>query len=254
MRRSLLTVWQRRCCASAAASAPAPGDGLAAGAYGPAPCTVLCWDLEATGPDPATARCVELAAVHPRSGVPVLAEARQVHRISDEELCGAPPFHSVWADFRRWVADRQQSEQGEQPGAARRVLLLSHGAQRLDAPLLRRQLRACGLELPQHWALVDSTRVLSAAERGLSAVQRRDRGSGLYDWVAHFGIALPEGQHRALVDARATWAVVSSALRQYPVAPGLSVLDQLCALFPAPRSLRGPGARAAAASSRLEAL
>eukprot|EP01065_Artemidia_motanka_P035585 TRINITY_DN43497_c0_g1_i1.p1 TRINITY_DN43497_c0_g1~~TRINITY_DN43497_c0_g1_i1.p1 ORF type:complete len:245 (+),score=16.20 TRINITY_DN43497_c0_g1_i1:105-839(+) len=208
------------------------------------PPLVVCWDLEATGPNYKVDRCVEIGAVESRSGaefsslvhpggVRVTAEAAKVHGITDSDLDSAPDFGSVWDSFSDWMAEVNGNCIPE------RVLLISHAAQKLDAPLIRTELRRTGRTLPESYAICDSCLVLRPALRGMSYRQIGQQGTGLYDWVAAFGLPLPERQHRAVDDAKATWMVVREMLRRAPVAAGVSVEQQLGAVFPAPTVGRG---------------
>jgi DNA helicase II / ATP-dependent DNA helicase PcrA len=141
-------------------------------------------DVETTGQDITTAEIVEIAAVRVRDGVPreelatlvrprvpIEPGAARTHKITEQEVAGAPWFEEVWPTFQEFYGSD---------------ILVAHNGYQFDFPLLRRM---SGVELCTFDTL--------PLARDLHAGSAK-----LGDLAARFQIETGTA-HRALDDARA---------------------------------------------------
>ena len=155
-------------------------------------------DIETTDNDVASAELVEIAAVRVRGGLIVekfhslvrprgriTVGARRTHRISDDDVAGAPSFEEMWPSFRAFCGDD---------------VLVAHNGYDFDFPILR---RLAGVELCTYDTL-PLARYLHTGSAKLTDLARR------------FGVD-PGASHRALDDTR-TLAHVCLALNELKVA------------------------------------
>jgi DNA polymerase-3 subunit epsilon len=106
---------------------------------------IVFLDLETTGPNPAIDRIVELSMIRVRPGgdrdaltrrvnpgVPIPAEATQVHGITDADVAGAPRFAAIAAEVVAFIGEAD---------------LAGFNVQRFDLPVLHRELATAGTRL-----------------------------------------------------------------------------------------------------------
>lgn len=155
------------------------------------PLTVF--DLETTGLDPRRGhKIIEIAGVriedgkiredatfarfvNPERDIP--AEAKQINKISEEDVAGAPTIDSVLPEFLEF---------------ARGTVLFAHNAS-FDSSFLLIEKEYC-------WGYVDLPEVLCTMQLSRNLFPHEFRHS-LDVLVRKFALPMPEGRHRALADA-----------------------------------------------------
>jgi len=157
---------------------------------------VLVVDVETTSTDVTTARIVEIGAcrldgtgevsllVHP--GIPIPAEATEVHGITNEDVTPAPAFEAIAGRIQKLI-DRASAIAG-------------YNSRDFDCAVLDAELRRAGRAgIPDELPDLDAFRVWQAIE-----------GRTLADAVARFGSleANTLEMHRASSDALATASVI----------------------------------------------
>jgi DNA polymerase III epsilon subunit family exonuclease len=147
----------------------------------------VAFDLETSDLDIGTCEIIEIGAVRVRGGLVVdrfhrlvkpergiAAQARAVHGYGNDDLAAAPPFATVWEEFRRFVG-------GD--------LLVAHNGFGFDVPVLRRQAEPFGgaADLVVYDSLVLARSLFRS-------------GARLGDLALRFGVATGRAHH-ALDDA-----------------------------------------------------
>ncbi len=135
--------------------------------------------------------------IHP--GRPIPPEASSINGISNEMVAGAPSFAEVAQKVEDYL---------------RGAVFVAHNAP-FDRGFFEAEFRACGRTLPDE-PTVDT---LLLARRLL-----RLSSNTLGDVTAYLGISV-QGQHRALGDAEATWAVLSRFLEMLSERGGKTLGD-----------------------------
>lgn len=173
-------------------------------------------DLETTGISPETDRIVEVAVVllhpdgtsarwerlvHPGRAIP--AEATAVHRISDADVAGAPPFRELAAELAALLADCD---------------IAGFNVARFDLKLLSTELARAGVACSfQDRRVVDAMAIFHRHER-------RDLAAAV-----RFYVGRDHDGHRAGVDVDATIAVLHGQLERYGELPrGVAELAAYC--------------------------
>lgn len=173
-------------------------------------------DTETTGADPSIDRVVQIALVklHPdgrveeydrlvNPGVPIPAEASEIHGITDAMVEFAPPFKRIAGEV---AAFWQQSD------------LAGFNLLRFDLPLLRNEFQRCG----EPWNVEDA--MVVDAQKIFHAREPRDLSAAVRFYCGHE----LEGAHGAMADTRATMAVVLAQLERYADLPrDVSGLNEL---------------------------
>jgi DNA polymerase III epsilon subunit-like protein len=174
-------------------------------------------DLETTDRLTDVAEVVEIAAVRVRDsgivetfstlvkpGVASTAGAAAAHKISEEELAGAPPFAEVWPRFREFCGSD---------------VIVAHNGYDFDFPVLRRMTRELGV----NFDLVTFDTLPLATD--LFPTSRK-----LVDLARHFGIDTGQS-HRALDDtvalARVLVELSRMKLERARKTALINLLDQL---------------------------
>lgn len=154
---------------------------------------ITVFDLETTGLDPRKGhRIIEIAGVRVEDGKvqqersfvslvnperPIPWEAKQVHKISDEEVAAAPRIETVLPKFLEFASGS---------------ILFAHNAQ-FDMGFLLREKEYCWgyIDLPECCCTMRLSQALYPREfrHSLDIVSRR------------FDLVMPHGRHRALADA-----------------------------------------------------
>jgi DNA polymerase-3 subunit epsilon len=176
-------------------------------------------DFETTGLSPETDRVIEIGIacydqgqqtrlenwlVNP--GVPVPEEARSVHKISDQELAGAPPFDRVFEEVCQVLGGRLPLSYNAD--FDRGFLLAEH--RRLGSPVLSQQDPPPALRAEVTW--IDPL-------VWVRELQRDQKGKKLADACARLGVPL-EVAHRAAGDAQAAAGVLLALAPQMPATYG----------------------------------
>lgn len=179
---------------------------------------LVALDLETTGTDPKTSRIVQMAVIKTgigpefkvtktsslfNPGIPIPAEATEVHGITDEMVKNQPTFAEKAPKLWSFIASCD---------------LLTYNGNRFDIPLLFEEFARCGIT----WDLsginfIDAMRIYQIYEkRDLAAAVKRYTGKVL------------EGGHDAMVDTTATVEVFMQQLEQHADLPdtmeGLNIL------------------------------
>lgn len=189
---------------------------------------LVFFDVETTGVDVAEARIVELAVEHHfpagspplrkvrrfNPGVPIPAEATEVHGITDEMVAGEPPFRA----YAKGIA-----------AALEGCDLAGFNCRRFDVPVLVRELKRAGVAFdPKHLPEGEPRRIIDLQflfhleePRDLAAAVRR------YVGAEH------EDAHSAEADVRVLPAILSGMLATHPslVSLDLNALHVRCDEF-----------------------
>jgi len=174
-------------------------------------------DVESTGTSVSSVRIVEIAILrlHPdgkeeflckrvNPGMPIPAEAKAVHGISDADVQGEPPFASYAKSLLELSSDCD---------------FAGFAVARFDLPLLQAEFERVGLKFEwRHRAVIDVMAIFHAKEpRDLAGAVRFYCGRDL------------SGAHAADEDLRATVGVLRAQLERYEDLPdGLGGLNELC--------------------------
>jgi DNA polymerase III epsilon subunit family exonuclease len=179
--------------------------------------TFVAFDVETTGLSARSGRVVEIAAVKFRNGqilatrnwlvnpgVPIPANARRIHGITDAMVAGKPAFGEVFPEFAEFVGDS---------------VLLAHNA--------TFDVRFMAAELARHELAGPGNKVIDTL--GLARAWFPDaRRHTLKHLVAHLTLKQPatdgQGLHRAGTDAFYVQALFLAGLRKRP---GLTTLADL---------------------------
>ncbi|MEE8060671.1 MAG: exonuclease domain-containing protein, partial [Gemmatimonadales bacterium] len=162
--------------------------------YGESYPRFVCFDLETTDKDPATCGIVEIGAVRVERGrvvdrfralvnpgMPVAAQATEVHGYTEADLADQPSLREVWPAFREFVGSD---------------LLIAHNAHGFDVPVLRQAAAGCpGIDDLTFYDTLPLARSLFSESAKLT------------DLAARFEVSLPRAHH-ALDDAEALAEVV----------------------------------------------
>ena len=165
------------------------------------------FDLETTGIDAASDRIVEICILkvfpdgrrealverlNPERPIP--PEATAVHGISDQDVAGCPRFRERAAAYLAMLEGADLS---------------GYNVQRFDIPLLRRELKDVGMDMPMEGVrVVDAMAIYHRKERrDLSAAVRFFLGREL------------DGAHSASADVAATAEVLDAQLARYDDLP-----------------------------------
>ncbi len=162
--------------------------------YGESYPRFVCFDLETTDKDPATCGIVEIGAVRVERGrvvdrfralvnpgMPVAAQATEVHGYTEADLADQPSLREVWPGFREFVGSD---------------LLIAHNAHGFDVPVLRQAAAGCpGIDDLTFYDTLPLARSLFSESAKLT------------DLAARFEVSLPRAHH-ALDDAEALAEVV----------------------------------------------
>jgi DNA polymerase III subunit epsilon len=161
-------------------------------------------DLETTGINLATDRIVEIAIVKitpagerqvkrrlVNPGMPIPAQATEVHGITDEMVKDAPLFKQLANEIRQFIQGCD---------------LAGYNSNRFDLPMLAEEFLRAGQDFDINGCeLVDVQRIFHQMEpRTLSAAYRFYCSKEL------------DGAHSAEVDAMATWEVLEAQVQRYP--------------------------------------
>lgn len=154
------------------------------------------FDTETTGLDPRKGhRIIEIAGVRIENGVidetrtftalvnperPIPWEAKQVHKISDEEVCTAPTIDSVLPEFLNFAAGS---------------VLVAHNAD-FDMGFLRVEKEMC-------WGYVDLPECMCTMRLSRTVFPSEFRHN-LDTLAARLALSIPEARHRALPDVLLT--------------------------------------------------
>jgi DNA polymerase-3 subunit epsilon len=174
-------------------------------------------DVESTGTSVSSDRIVEIAILrlHPdgkeeflcrrgNPGMPIPAEAKAVHGISDADVQGEPPFASYAKSLLELSSDCD---------------FAGFAVARFDLPLLQAEFERVGLKFEwRHRAVIDVMAIFHAKEpRDLAGAVRFYRGRDL------------SGAHAADEDLRASVGVLRAQLERYEDLPdGLGSLNEFC--------------------------
>jgi DNA polymerase-3 subunit epsilon len=174
-------------------------------------------DIESTGVDPVNDRIIQFGVVvlHPNGqrvefeklfnpGIPIPAEATEIHGITDEMVKLAPPFAEFAAQLHAGLRGKD---------------LLGYNLRSLDLPMLDEEFRRCGLSLDlEGVTVVDVQGIFFKKEpRDLSAA------------VCKFTNHSHEGAHGALADSVATLEVLMGMRSAWPIDVGTMDLAALAA-------------------------
>jgi DNA polymerase III subunit epsilon len=112
----------------------------------------IYFDTETTGTRAGSDRIIELAAYDPVNKrsfsslinpcMPIPQEATNIHKITDQMVQDAPTLKEVLTDFLEFCDGS--------------IALVAHNLISFDLPFLRAECKRAAIELPSHWALVDS--------------------------------------------------------------------------------------------------
>ena len=174
-------------------------------------------DVESTGTSVSSDRIVEIAILrlHPdgsekffcrrvNPGMPIPAEAKAVHGITDADVKGEPPFASYGKSLLELLSDCD---------------FAGFAVARFDLPLLEAEFRRAGLEFVwRDRAVIDAMAIFHGKEpRDLAAAVR---------FYCNRDFA---GAHAADEDLRATVGVLRAQLERYEDLPdGLGGLNEFC--------------------------
>jgi len=174
-------------------------------------------DLEATGSDPTRDRLVEIGLIKAlpdgsraeyvqrvNPGVRIPAEVIAVHHITNEDIAQAPSFKDIAPQVLAFLEGCD---------------LAGFGISRYDIPLLKEELKRCGLTLEtEHRAVID----------GLTIYHQRERRdlTAAYEFYCKKTLM---GAHGAQADALASMEVLFAQLKRYPDLPQtLEGLHEYC--------------------------
>lgn len=176
-------------------------------------------DIEGTGLDVSESRIIELCLYRhgeePRTrrfnpGVPIPAEATEVHGITDDDVRDCPPFRSVSASVQKMVEG---------------AVLVGYSLRRYDVPLLDAELRRAGQPgLPR-----TPEGKFDVLELDLYEIWQRHEPRTLVGAASRFaGLDLSQNAHSADADTAVLPHVLEGMVRQF----GLQDLthEELCAL------------------------
>lgn len=176
-------------------------------------------DLETTGKEIATARIVEIGIViiSPQGkktekrrlinpGLPIPAEATEIHGIKDEDVADAPKFIEI---HKALFAQLQGCD------------IAGYSSDRFDIPILVEEFARCGVDFPE-----TGTRTLDVLK-----LERHHNSHKLEEVYKRRTGKVLEGAHGALTDAKATAEVLFSILEQEEDYNEETTADQLIELL-----------------------
>jgi len=179
---------------------------------------IVFLDTETTGKEISNSRIVELACIkvtptadgydlqkkqtYINPGMPIPAEATEIHGITDEMVKNAPLFMEISKSLAEFLYGCDFG---------------GHNIQGFDIPMLMAEFERCGMELflswkPDFFDTLTYERHLHSNE--LAAVYKRRTGKEL------------EGAHGAMADTEASFAIALNQLEQNDIT--VAEIDQLC--------------------------
>ena len=178
---------------------------------------LVVFDIESTGTSVKVDRIIEIALlkIHPdgkterlhfrvNPGIPIPAEATQVHGITDADVRDAPPFSAVAEKIAHFLDGCD---------------LAGYNITRFDIPLLEAELKNAGLPIDL------SNRHVVDAQRIFHIKNPRDLPAALQYYCGEMHL----DAHSAIGDVEATWRVLQAQLERYDDIPhNVKELSEYC--------------------------